>query len=72
MYAQNIENELKSDPNMLVVNPKCPSTPGTRSMQSLSQGVGALSYHGLTYRIETVKGCIKKEKSHKCILNNVR
>ncbi len=68
---QNTENETKFQNQQL-----CSSTPGGRSARSASSALEksecSLTYHGLTYRIETVKGCFKKTKSHKCIVNNVR
>ena len=65
--TQNLENEMKFN------NERLCSTPGGRSVSStVEKSAGTLTYHGLTYRIETTSGCIRKTKSHKCIINNIR
>ena len=64
--SQNLENDVKFENQQLC------STPGGRSAASLEKSVGTLTCHGLTYRIETISGCFKKTKNHKCIINNIR
>ena len=65
--TRNLENEMKFNNEHLC------STPGGRSVAStVDKSAGTLTYHGLTYRIETISGCIRKTKSHKCIINNIR
>ena len=67
-YASpNLENDVKFE------NQKLCATPGGRSASSMAENsAGTLTYHGLTYRIETVTGCFKRVKNHKCIVNNIR
>ncbi len=65
--SQNTDNDLKFS------NQKLCSTPGGKSAASLVEKAdGTITFHGLTYRIETVTGCFKKTKTHKCIVNNIR
>ena len=65
--SQNLENDVKFE------NRKLCATPGGRSASSMAEkSAGTLTYHGLTYRTETVTGCFKRVKTHKCIINNIR